>query len=361
MEERLVAPPARAGASVARMTSYWYVVAESSELKAGKVRPLILLGIPMVLFRTRGHEVGALLDRCPHRNVPLSAGRVVDGCLQCAYHGWEFEPDGTCAAVPGLVGPSDQRGRNASSYPVREQDGYIWVYPEAGAEPSSEPYALPHRHDPGYTHATRQARAPGTLHATIENALDVLHTSYLHKGLFRGGERNRIVAEVRRWSDRCEAQYIGEPRPSGLVGRMLAPSGGEVEHHDRFFLPSIAQVDYRLGHDTHLCVTSMCTPVSDFDTRLFATVSFRVGRLPGWALKPFLEPIGRLIFSQDARILKMQTEVIHRFGGEQFVSTELDLLGPHIWRLMKAAAGGRVEPAAPDAEPELTKTVELSV
>ena len=197
------------------------------------------------------------------------------------------------------------------------------------------------------------------MHATIENALDVPHTSFLHRGLFRGtGKRNDITAQVKRWSDRCEAEYVGEPAPKGMAARMLSPRGGMVVHFDRFYLPSIAVVDYALGDDTHVYVTSCCTPVTDFHTKLFATVSFRLGRIPGWLVKPVLEPLGRWIFSQDAKILKLQTGAIQHFGGEQFASTDIDVLGSHIWRLMKAAERGD---ASPNDEAPYEKTIELNV
>lgn len=359
LEPTLVAPRGKPHLSVARMTDYWYVACRSNELATGKTRAVTVLGIPLVLFRNRAGQVGALLDRCPHRNVPLSAGRVQGENLQCGYHGWEFGPGGGCARIPGLIGPQDMSGRNAVAYPVREQQGYVWVFASAEVEPQAEPYTIPYLDEPGYTHARRLAEARGTVHATIENALDVPHTSYLHKGLFRGtGTRNDITAVVRRWADRCEAQYVGEPRPEGLAARLLSPGGGEVVHHDRFFLPSIAQVEYRLGADTHFCVTSMCTPVSDFHTLLYAVVSFRLRRVPGWLIKPLLEPVGRAIFAQDAKILKLQTDNVRRFGGEQFVSTEIDVLGPHIWRLMRQAERGTV--AEQDAAP-FEKRVHMNV
>ena len=54
----------------------------------------------------------------------------------------------------------------------------------------------------------------------------------------------------------------------------------------------------------------------------------------------FVRPLALRVFRQDAFILKRQTETIHRFGGEQFASTEIDVLGRHIWRLLKAAERG---------------------
>jgi hypothetical protein len=190
------------------------------------------------------------------------------------------------------------------------------------------------------------------LHSALENALDVPHTAYLHSGLFRGGDKHEIQATVRRTPTQVEAEYRGEPRPDGLVGRLLSPTGGVVEHWDRFILPSIAQVEYRLGTETHFLVTSLCTPVSDFRTRMFAVVNFRT-RLPGRLLKIALEPLAMRIFKQDARILKQQAMNVRRFGGEQFMSTEIDILGPYIWRLLRQAERGE----APDEEPGVEREV----
>ena len=300
--------------------------------------------MPLVLFRDGEGRPGALLDRCPHRNVPLSAGEVAEGQLQCSYHGWRFDREGACKHIPSLVGESDAKARHATSYPTIEQDGFVWVYSSSRAEAEGFPTSLPYRFEkagaPGYTTARQVVEAPGTLHATIENALDVPHTAFLHKGLFRSKSRNiTIEAHVTRTGDRVWAEYIGEPRPPGVVGRILSPSGGTVTHFDRFLLPSIAEVEYSIGTENHILVASAMTPVSDFVTRIFAVVSFKL-RLPGALIKPFLQPLALAIFKQDAAILKLQTETIQRFGGEQFASTEIDVLGRHIWRLLKNAERG---------------------
>jgi hypothetical protein len=79
--------------------------------------------------------------------------------------------------------------------------------------------------------------------------------------------------------------------------------------------------------------------VSDFRTIIYSVISFRL-RIPGWLVRPFLTPVAWSILRQDAAILRRQTEQIRRFGGEQFVSTEIDLLGPHIWLLLKQAERG---------------------
>ncbi|HEX3853868.1 MAG TPA: aromatic ring-hydroxylating dioxygenase subunit alpha [Polyangiaceae bacterium] len=339
LHEKLIPPETKGHVSVARLGRFWYVACQTDELTDKPIARTIL-GTPLVLFRGAAGKAGALLDRCPHRNVPLSLGRVVGaGVLECAYHGWQFETDGRCAHIPGLLTlGTGSKQRRAPAAAVREQDGFVWIYPELDQQPESEPFALPQAGS-DYARVVREVETEASLHATIENALDVPHTAFLHRGLFRGGKPSEIEATVRRAADRVEVQYDGEPRPSGIAGRVLSPGGGTVEHWDRFILPSIAQVEYRLGRDVHFRVTSLCTPENDFRTRMWAVVEFRT-RFPSRAVQRILEPFALRIFGQDARILRAQTENIRRFGGEQFMSTDLDFLGPHIWRLLKQAESG---------------------
>ncbi len=306
------------------------------------------MGLSLVLFRDGDGRASVLLDRCPHRNVPLSLGRIADGNLQCAYHGWQFSGDGRCQQVPGLCSQDKGRGQRATHFAVREQQGLVWVYGVPEMQPDSEPYELSTVGERGYLTVHEVVDAPAPLHAVIENALDVPHTAFLHRGLFRGNsERNRITAKVTRSATQVQAEYIGEPRPAGLVGWLLAPGGGTVIHYDRFLLPSIAQVEYRLGEANHILVTAFCTPVSDFVTRIHAVVSLRL-RLPAWLLRPVLTPVALGIFRQDARILAAQTDSVKRFGGELFASTEIDVLGQQVWRLMRRAELGHGEEPEPE-------------
>jgi hypothetical protein len=86
---------------------------------------------------------------------------------------------------------------------------------------------------------------------------------------------------------------------------------------------------------------------------MFAVVSFRLP-LPGSLVRFVLEPFAMRIFTQDRAMLRLQAENIRRFGGEQFISTEIDFLGPQIWRLLKQAESG-VRLAA--SEPEIEREV----
>ena len=352
IHQRLGPPKTKPTTSVVRVADDWYVAATSKRL-AAKPLGVQVLGIPMVLFRGSDGAPVALLDRCPHRNVPLSMGRCVKGQLECAYHGWQFDHQGMCTHVPGLVGDHAGKARRAIRYPTREYDGFVWVLPDAQARQSlidacpRTPFRFPLLDNSAYSTVRYQMEVSGSLHAVAENVLDVPHTAFLHKGLFRksGVLRDPLKVVVRRWHDRVEAEYVGEPRPPGLLGRILAPGGGTVFHCDRFVMPCICQVEYRLAPKSHLFVTTALTPTSDTRTMMNAVVTFRLP-LPHWLVACVLRPVAIKVLKQDAVMLSEQVRTIERFGGEQFVSTAADLLGSHIQRLLSAAERGERDVAA---------------
>jgi hypothetical protein len=91
-------------------TDYWYPLAWSSEIRAGKV-----IG-PIALCRTADDKLGALEDRCPHRQVPLHTGVVAGQTLQCGYHGWAYDRAGARIDVPYLG--SCLLSNGVKSYPM---------------------------------------------------------------------------------------------------------------------------------------------------------------------------------------------------------------------------------------------------
>jgi phenylpropionate dioxygenase-like ring-hydroxylating dioxygenase large terminal subunit len=333
----------------------WYILCRSHELREKPIRRS-LYGTPIALWRQADGTPAAVVDRCPHRSVPLSGGRVVGGRLECPYHGWQFDADGHCKRIPAFLGEPDAPGRRAARHAVVEQQGFVWVWGRAGASPSVEPFRFPHADAPGWLTVRHEVRARASVHQVAENALDVPHTAFLHGGLFRkDGVRNRIRCVLERFADHAVCEYIGEPRPEGLAAKILAPSGGVVKHFDRFFLPSIVQVEYQLGEDVHLVLNGACTPVDAYDTRMYAVVTVK-SRIPRWLVRPLVQPIALYIFGQDAVVLARQTDAIAHFGDEAYASTDVDLLGPHILRLMRRAERGEAAEAAP-----MRREVEMDV
>src|SRR5690349_17701136 len=92
--------------SIACLPRWWYVACRSHELRDRPVARAIL-DRPIVLFRDDAGRAAALVDRCAHRNVPLSRGRRVGGHVECAYHGWQYDAGGRCRVVPALCGDAE--------------------------------------------------------------------------------------------------------------------------------------------------------------------------------------------------------------------------------------------------------------
>ena len=318
----------------------WYIVAASAHVTT-KPTPVLLNGLPLVTFRDSSGQAVTLLDRCSHRNAPLSAGRVVEGRIQCHYHGWEFDGDGACKAVPGLCAEADHPARRVPSFACRESQGFVWAYSEANAVPESGPYDIPFADQKGYLTIRERLQMPGPLDAVAENALDVPHTAFVHSGLFRkDANRQPIEVVIRAIDGGVEAQYIGEQRPAGVAGRILAPQGGEVFHWDRFLLPCIAQVEYRLGERSHIMVTAALTPRTRDCPHLIATVAVQAPP-PNTTPRPTHKPIARPNQRHDPDPPPRQTAQPQPYGGEDFASTEIDVLGLRIKKLLREAASGR--------------------
>jgi len=223
-----------------------------------------------------------------------------------------------------------------------EKYGLVWLCPLAGESPDAAPRSIPEMESDEYTRLLRRVEFPAGLHAVVENALDVPHTSILHRGLFRGGERNRVRVILRRYAKWAEAEYLDEPPPTGLVARFLNWGGSgalQVTHFDRFILPNLLQVEYRLGERTHFLISGFCTPIAEDKTELYALVCLKtpLSKFLERFLARLIEPFAMKVFQQDVKVLKLQTENLGRFSEESFMSTEIDVLGASITRLLKEA------------------------
>jgi phenylpropionate dioxygenase-like ring-hydroxylating dioxygenase large terminal subunit len=316
---------------------HWYLAAGSADLGA---RPLAvrLLGEPLVLFRGADGRPRALLDRCAHRNLALSRGRVVKGDLECAYHGWRYGSGGACVAIPSLCGPLPRIAVPAC--PALEADGFVWVY--AGREaPAHGPRPFPHLRQKGWTTFVMRNRFQAGPLACLENFLDCPHTAYVHRGWFRTTRSREVPARVSVGADEVRVEFDERPERDSVVGRLLFPKGRALVHTDRFLMPTTSRVDYRFGPDWHFIITSQCTPVDEDTTDVTTVVTFHAGRI-GWLVRAYFEPLCRRIIRQDLDLLKAQTGDIARFGSRRFTSVASDLVGPQIERLWK-------KPAAPEA------------
>ncbi|CAM9204588.1 unnamed protein product, partial [Heterosigma akashiwo] len=197
--------------SIRPLHQHWWPVSVLTALDKSCPNGVELLGMRLVLFHdTENEEWKCLEDMCSHRFAPLSEGRVVtyspqpkecasdqpaEGsgsscktCIQCAYHGWEFDGQGSCTHIP-------QKGEEAAmqanvspvqSFPVRLDVGIVWVWADPETRGFSDAIPLPispllrrwhEKHGDG---AAFMRDLPYGMELLGENLLDLSHLPFSH-------------------------------------------------------------------------------------------------------------------------------------------------------------------------------------
>ncbi|MGJ5010267.1 aromatic ring-hydroxylating dioxygenase subunit alpha [Bradyrhizobium oligotrophicum] len=163
------------------MRMYWQPAALVDELAGERpVRAVKLLGQDFVLFKDAQGRYG-LLDRdCPHRGADLAFGRLENGGLRCAFHGWLFDADGNCLETPAEPAGSPLcKNVKQRAYPVIEKGGILWAWLGDGAAPAFPDLDCFTAPD-AYTFAFKGLIECNWLQA-LEVGIDPAHASFLHR------------------------------------------------------------------------------------------------------------------------------------------------------------------------------------
>jgi phenylpropionate dioxygenase-like ring-hydroxylating dioxygenase large terminal subunit len=166
----------------------WYVILSSDEVKRNKLTGVKRLGMNLVVWRDSTGNVSAAIDKCPHRGIALSKGKVHHDHLQCPFHGFEYDGTGRCRLIPAngksATVPDHIR---AATYPVAEQNGFIYVWYTAEPQKFDAPGwanlpEVPWFSDLGSDLVWKGFTDHWKAHYSraIENQLDVVHVPFIH-------------------------------------------------------------------------------------------------------------------------------------------------------------------------------------
>ena len=164
----------------------WYIACPSARLASDKPFPFQVGDRKLVAFRDQEGAPQVLDDRCPHRAVPLSLGRVEQGKLSCGYHGWVFDGDGALVEIP-----AEQQEGGAHmcvrSHIATEAFHYVWVW-VAGthAQPTHTPHLRGFREVGSWIQYSATWKTPALF--GVENNMDATHTPFSHPGNYPGRE-----------------------------------------------------------------------------------------------------------------------------------------------------------------------------
>ncbi|HEV8296081.1 MAG TPA: aromatic ring-hydroxylating dioxygenase subunit alpha [Acidimicrobiales bacterium] len=252
-------------ASNPALRPYWYAVARTVDVAPGPAA-VTVLGERLVLWRSEGGALVAAPDRCPHREAPLSLGRVENGCLECCYHGWTFGAGGRCVRVPSSepsvpVPPKS----HLTTVHVTERYGLVWV---CLGEPIAGIPDIPEEDDATYRRINSPVdewRASAT--RMTDNFVDISHFPFVHTGTFGRAQRTVVPKIDLEALDECFFGYRYEVEVNNPAAATVT-SGSSAKVLTRqmtsgFNLPftvrSTIMYETGLGH----VILLLSTPIDD--------------------------------------------------------------------------------------------------
>lgn len=163
------------------LKNLWYPICPSDHVKREPVS-MRRLGKKLVFWRDADGTVHALEDHCPHRGAPLSKGIVMGDRIACGYHGVQVRADGVVTSVPGSPGCKLEGSRAVQSFHVQETQGAIWLYNSDKNIDTPPPLVLPEELTSGeYSSFLCYTEWKGDYRYVLDNVLDPMHGTYLHK------------------------------------------------------------------------------------------------------------------------------------------------------------------------------------
>ena len=331
------------------LTDSWYLAAPSAELRPGKQVRRMILGEPVMLGRTGAGEPFALRDICPHRLVPLSAGRQreTDGeaTVECPYHGWRFGTDGVCKLMPSLTedSPYDPSRVKVRRYPVHEANGAVFIHVAHDPRDSGEPSVPPPDFGP------LPERPKFILHSTFEAHMDdavvgltdPAHVPFVHSQWW--------------WRPRSSGFHLKEkqfvPRERGWAIARHAPSSNSLGYRALFGAGVTMEIVFQLPgfrweiveNDRARFLTLTClTPETAKRTRITQITWWTGAPLLNLAI-PALKPAARKFLNQDRRMVDLQNEGM-KYQKAMIWIDDIDVQAKWYRRLKKEWAAARTAP-----------------
>lgn len=101
--------------------SDWLQVGPALDIPDNRAQVVEPLGAERIaVFRYDG-QVAAVSNVCRHQGGPLGEGRVIDGCITCPWHGYQYRPEDGCSPPPFT--------ERITTYRTRVVQGVVWVHP----------------------------------------------------------------------------------------------------------------------------------------------------------------------------------------------------------------------------------------
>ncbi|MFL1905510.1 aromatic ring-hydroxylating dioxygenase subunit alpha [Streptomyces tauricus] len=160
----------------------WYPILQTGDIKRDRPTGVRRMGEELVLWRDLGGTLVCQSARCPHKGANIAEGRLKGNTVECPYHGFRYNAEGTCKVVPALgANARIPQSLQLKTYPVREQHGLVWLWWGEAREQLPE-IELPHElvGNPR-PHETISWTRPVHYTRYIESLLEFYHVTFVHR------------------------------------------------------------------------------------------------------------------------------------------------------------------------------------
>ena len=298
----------------------WYVILESREVKRGRLLAVRRMGRDLVLWRDTKGVTSCMSDHCIHRGVALSAGKLKGDCVECPFHGLQYDGSGRVTVIPA-------NGREApvpvtfqgEAFVVREAHGYIYLWwGEPRAAYPELPF-IPDLDDTKLVYGTWRDPWNAFYSRAVENQLDVVHLPFVHYNTIGAGNKTLVNGPVARMEGNVLQVWVHNEQDHGQ--KPLRPDEMPVpQEHSQltFVFPNLWQNN--LGEKARITAAFVC--VDEQHSILYLRFYRSFGRLPG--IKQLLDWFTGLanitIAHQDRRVVQTERPFVSSLsGGEKLL------------------------------------------
>jgi phenylpropionate dioxygenase-like ring-hydroxylating dioxygenase large terminal subunit len=243
---------------------HWYPLSPVADLRSNYPNSTTLLGIKLVIWKPASSDTyRAFLDLCPHRLAPLSEGRVDEqGHLSCSYHGWQFDENGVCQAVPQAEStflPTQQPQLCIKVFPSQVENDLFWVWPDPGSADlaAQTPLPLSPQIDvaKGFVWDSYVRDLEYDWQTLVENVVDPSHVPFTHHGL-QGNRKQAVPVPI---------EII-----ESTADQIVAKTSGRFKTEITFEPPCRVEYKIAFGEKRQVGLVTYCIPTTPGRCRIVA-------------------------------------------------------------------------------------------
>jgi len=284
----------------------WYVILYSKELKKNKPLRIKRFNEDLALWRNEKQEVCCIADQCCHRGVSLACGKIIQGKLECPFHGFVYNPSGKVDLIPANgKNKATPETMKVKAYKAYESYGFIWLWwGDDDKMTTAKPFFFEELAKFSYStfidywnvHYSR----------AIENQLDVVHLPFVHKTTIGRGNKTLVHGPVVVRENELITFYVNNVADDGNT---LPLKPNEIANYEKLFhlqfhYPNIWQNFI----SDKIRAFAAFVPIDEENTAIYIRYYQNMVKVP--ILKELFNYIGKLssiiILRQDKRVVITQ-------------------------------------------------------